>query len=190
LQQWWGFLYPSTQRYYRRLILLLILLYCYMFRSYDHHRVENILLARITQLTTDPASTVCYENSFIFLLIYDILPRLCSLLWIVSGVREACRGLHVLCHNLRTRSCRFECKEPYKAEPCFDALWSTPLRVLWRTGILYQHFHLTGSQKSRWRMSNQIVYKMQIILQLQPCSVLWNLLQNQYISLILFNDGS
>jgi hypothetical protein len=25
-----------------------------MFRSYDHLQVENILLARITQLTTDP----------------------------------------------------------------------------------------------------------------------------------------
>jgi hypothetical protein len=25
-----------------------------MFRSYDHHQVENILLARISQLTTDP----------------------------------------------------------------------------------------------------------------------------------------
>jgi Cdc6-like AAA superfamily ATPase len=25
-----------------------------MFRSYDHHQLENILLARITQLTTDP----------------------------------------------------------------------------------------------------------------------------------------
>jgi uncharacterized membrane protein YwaF len=48
-----GVLYPSTQRHYLRLILLLILLYCYMFRSYDHHQVENILLARITQLTTD-----------------------------------------------------------------------------------------------------------------------------------------
>jgi hypothetical protein len=41
-----GFLYPSTQRHYRRLILL-ILLYCYMFRSYDHHQAENILLAKI-----------------------------------------------------------------------------------------------------------------------------------------------
>jgi hypothetical protein len=25
-----------------------------MFRSYDHHQVENILLPMITQLTTDP----------------------------------------------------------------------------------------------------------------------------------------
>jgi hypothetical protein len=25
-----------------------------MFRSYDHHQAENILLARVTQLTTDP----------------------------------------------------------------------------------------------------------------------------------------
>jgi hypothetical protein len=25
-----------------------------MFQSYDHHQAENILLARITQLTTDP----------------------------------------------------------------------------------------------------------------------------------------
>jgi hypothetical protein len=48
-----GFLYPSTQRHYRRVILL-ILLYCCMFRSYDHHHAENILLARITQLITDP----------------------------------------------------------------------------------------------------------------------------------------
>jgi hypothetical protein len=45
--RWWGFLFMSTQRHYRRLILLLILLYCYMFRSYDHHQAENILLARI-----------------------------------------------------------------------------------------------------------------------------------------------
>jgi hypothetical protein len=49
-----GVFYPSTQHHYRRLILLFILLYCYMFRSYDHHQEENILLARITQLTTDP----------------------------------------------------------------------------------------------------------------------------------------
>jgi hypothetical protein len=34
--------------------LLLILLYCYMFRSYDHHQTENILIARVTQLTSDP----------------------------------------------------------------------------------------------------------------------------------------
>jgi hypothetical protein len=33
---------------------LLILLYCCMFRSCDHHQAENILLARITQLATDP----------------------------------------------------------------------------------------------------------------------------------------
>jgi hypothetical protein len=25
-----------------------------MFRSYDHHHAENILIARVTQLTTDP----------------------------------------------------------------------------------------------------------------------------------------
>jgi Cdc6-like AAA superfamily ATPase len=25
-----------------------------MFRSYDHHQLENILLARFTQLKTDP----------------------------------------------------------------------------------------------------------------------------------------
>jgi hypothetical protein len=25
-----------------------------MFRSYDHHQAENILIDRITQLTTDP----------------------------------------------------------------------------------------------------------------------------------------
>jgi hypothetical protein len=45
--RWWGFFYPSTQRHYRRLILLLILLYCYMFRSCDHLQTENILLAWI-----------------------------------------------------------------------------------------------------------------------------------------------
>jgi hypothetical protein len=43
----------SEHRHYRRLILLLILLYCYVFRSYDHLQAENILLATITQLTTD-----------------------------------------------------------------------------------------------------------------------------------------
>jgi hypothetical protein len=30
------------------------MLYSYMFRSYDHHQVENILLSRTTQLTSDP----------------------------------------------------------------------------------------------------------------------------------------
>jgi hypothetical protein len=40
-EQVMGFLYPSTQRHYRRLILPLILLYCYMFWSYDYHQVEN-----------------------------------------------------------------------------------------------------------------------------------------------------
>jgi hypothetical protein len=47
------FLYPSTQRHYRRLILLFILLYCYMFRLYDHLQAENILLARITPLSVE-----------------------------------------------------------------------------------------------------------------------------------------
>jgi Cdc6-like AAA superfamily ATPase len=28
-----------------------------MFRSYDHHQAENILIARVTQLTTDPYAT-------------------------------------------------------------------------------------------------------------------------------------
>jgi hypothetical protein len=49
--------YPSTQRHYRRLIyyfIIYIILYCYMFRSYDHHQAENILITRVTQLTTDP----------------------------------------------------------------------------------------------------------------------------------------
>jgi hypothetical protein len=41
-----GGFYPSTQRHYLRLILLLILLHVSV--------VRNILLARITQLTTDP----------------------------------------------------------------------------------------------------------------------------------------
>jgi hypothetical protein len=50
-----GFI-PSMQRYYRTLILILILLYCYMFRSCDHLQAENILLARITQLTPDVIS--------------------------------------------------------------------------------------------------------------------------------------
>jgi hypothetical protein len=48
-----GVLYPSTQRHYCRLILLHILLYCYMFRSYDHHQAENILLARITPFPSE-----------------------------------------------------------------------------------------------------------------------------------------
>jgi phenylpyruvate tautomerase PptA (4-oxalocrotonate tautomerase family) len=46
---------PSTQRHYRRLIYyLLYCYYCYIFRSYDHHQPKNILIARVTQLTTDP----------------------------------------------------------------------------------------------------------------------------------------
>jgi hypothetical protein len=42
--------YPCTQRHYRRLIYYLIL-HSYMFRSYDHHQEENILLSRTTQVT-------------------------------------------------------------------------------------------------------------------------------------------
>jgi predicted membrane protein len=33
---------------------LLLMLCCYMFQSYDHHQAENILITRVTQLTTDP----------------------------------------------------------------------------------------------------------------------------------------
>jgi hypothetical protein len=36
--------YPSTQRHYRRLIYYLYIR-SYMFRSYDHHRAENVLLS-------------------------------------------------------------------------------------------------------------------------------------------------
>jgi hypothetical protein len=40
--------FPPTQRYYRRVLLYLFLLNCYMFRSYDH------LQAEIALLTMDP----------------------------------------------------------------------------------------------------------------------------------------
>jgi hypothetical protein len=43
--RWWGFLYPSTQRHNRTLILLLILLYCYMFRSYDHLQARKYIIS-------------------------------------------------------------------------------------------------------------------------------------------------
>jgi hypothetical protein len=46
-----GFFYPSTQRHYHRLILLLILLHVSVVRPSSG---RNILLTRITQLTTDP----------------------------------------------------------------------------------------------------------------------------------------
>jgi hypothetical protein len=46
-----GVFYPSTQRQYRRLILLLILLHISVVRPSSG---RNILLGRITQLTTDP----------------------------------------------------------------------------------------------------------------------------------------
>jgi hypothetical protein len=41
---------------YQRVSTLLdpSVLYCYMFRSYDHRQAENILIGRVTQLTTDP----------------------------------------------------------------------------------------------------------------------------------------
>jgi predicted membrane protein len=57
------------QRHYRRLILLLIVLYCYMFRSYDHHQAENILIARVTQLTMDP---LFYNIANIIIILYII----------------------------------------------------------------------------------------------------------------------
>jgi hypothetical protein len=40
-----------------------------MFRSYDHLQVENILLARITQLTTDPLC--CTIANIIVIVFYD-----------------------------------------------------------------------------------------------------------------------
>jgi hypothetical protein len=46
-----GFFYPSTQRHYRRLILLLILLHISVVRPSSS---RNIFLARIAQLTTYP----------------------------------------------------------------------------------------------------------------------------------------
>jgi hypothetical protein len=48
-----GFFYLSTQRHYRRLVLLLILLHVSVLRQSS---CRNILLARITQLTTDPVT--------------------------------------------------------------------------------------------------------------------------------------
>jgi hypothetical protein len=33
-----------------------------MFWSYDHHQAENILIARVTQLTTDPLFTKCHRG--------------------------------------------------------------------------------------------------------------------------------
>jgi hypothetical protein len=41
----------------------------YMFRSYDHLQVENILLARITQMTTDP---LFYNSANIIVLVFYI----------------------------------------------------------------------------------------------------------------------
>jgi hypothetical protein len=51
-----GFLYPSTQRHYRRIILLLKLLHVLIVRPSSD---RNILLARITQLTTDHYNVDC-----------------------------------------------------------------------------------------------------------------------------------
>jgi hypothetical protein len=50
--RWWGLLYPSTQRRYRRLIdyLYIILLHVSVLRSPG----IKYIIARITQLTTDP----------------------------------------------------------------------------------------------------------------------------------------
>jgi hypothetical protein len=47
-----GFLCLFTQCQYRRLIFYY--LYCYMLRPYDHLQVENMVIARVTQPTTDP----------------------------------------------------------------------------------------------------------------------------------------
>jgi hypothetical protein len=38
-----------------------------MFRSYDHHQAENILLARITQITTDPSTHRHYRRLILLL---------------------------------------------------------------------------------------------------------------------------
>jgi hypothetical protein len=65
-----GFLYPSTQCHYRRLILLLTLLYCYMSRSYGHLQAENMLLVRITQLATDPLFYTI--ANIIMIVFYDV----------------------------------------------------------------------------------------------------------------------
>jgi hypothetical protein len=48
-----GVFYPSTQRHYRRLILLLILFILLHVSVVRPSSGRNILLARITQLTTD-----------------------------------------------------------------------------------------------------------------------------------------
>jgi hypothetical protein len=45
--------YPSTQRYYRRLILLLLLFILLHVSVVRPSSGRNILLARITQLTSD-----------------------------------------------------------------------------------------------------------------------------------------
>jgi hypothetical protein len=62
------------------------MLHSYMFRSYDHHQVENILLSRTTQLATDP---LFYTISNITVIVYYILLRIVDmlLLWATFSLR-------------------------------------------------------------------------------------------------------
>jgi hypothetical protein len=43
-----------------------------MFRSYDHHQVENILIATVIQLTTDP---LFYDIANIIVIVFYIKLR-------------------------------------------------------------------------------------------------------------------
>jgi hypothetical protein len=60
-----------------------------MFRSYDHLQEENILLVRITQLTTDPLLleySQQYSDRFYMLYIYQFLYALVDMVAVMVDV--------------------------------------------------------------------------------------------------------
>jgi hypothetical protein len=73
-----GLFIPSTQRYYRRIILLLLLLHVSVVRPSSS---SNILLATITQLTTDPLFLE-YSYHLVIGLITGCLVDARLLLWV------------------------------------------------------------------------------------------------------------
>jgi hypothetical protein len=73
-----------------------------MFRSYDHLQAENILLARITQLTTDPLFyTIANIRVIVF---YD---QLRQLIWLLLWATFLLRCIISIDRYLRGSNCQF-----------------------------------------------------------------------------------
>jgi hypothetical protein len=83
-----------------------------MFRSYDHHQAENILLARVTQVTTDPLKVSVLPKLSRNVWSGSGFPCNATLVWIFYSVTATCFGLMTFFRR------KFPLEDGHKTETC------------------------------------------------------------------------